>query len=115
MKRYIIIQPHLSTYPDPITLNTGDKVIYGREDTEYPNWIFCISPSGKKGWVPKQILSTDPSTDIATVTQSYSAHELTVEAGENMTAHHHLNEWTLCRRDTGEEGWIPNRCLMKQN
>lgn len=40
MKRYKVVHPHRSNYPDPIVLVKGDFVIYGREDTEFPNWIF---------------------------------------------------------------------------
>ena len=36
MKRYTGTQSHLSIYPDPISLNVGDKVGYGKEDIEYP-------------------------------------------------------------------------------
>ncbi|MCM2588128.1 SH3 domain-containing protein [Rossellomorea marisflavi] len=113
MNQYVVIKPHHSTYPDPITLKTGDKVIYGKEDTEYPNWVFCTSTSGKEGWVPKQILSQDKLAPFATVSEDYSAHELTVKVGETLTGLHQLNEWTFCCRDTGEEGWIPDSCLKK--
>ncbi|NGP44897.1 hypothetical protein G4V62_07965 [Bacillaceae bacterium SIJ1] len=56
---------------------------YGKEDTEFPNWIFCKSlATNKEGWVPKQIL-TDPDAErLAIVTENYSAHELTISAGE---------------------------------
>lgn len=52
-----------------------------------------MSLSGKKGWVPKQILSKESSTDVAAITQSYFAYELTEKVGENQPALWHLNEW----------------------
>ncbi|WP_405108019.1 SH3 domain-containing protein [Paenibacillus sp. FSL K6-1217] len=112
MQRYTVIKAHTSTYPDPIILQKGQEVWYGREDTQFPNWIFCKSVStNKEGWVPKQILTSPDSHDIAKVIEDYSAHELTVTQGEILWGLKHLNDWTYCKTDNNEYGWVPAFCL----
>ncbi|MEK3902732.1 SH3 domain-containing protein [Paenibacillus sp. FSL R7-0179] len=112
MQRYTVIKAHTSTYPDPIILQKGQEVWYGREDTQFPNWIFCKSVStSKEGWVPKQILTTPDRRGIATVTEDYSAHELTVAQGDLLWGLKHLNDWTYCKTDNNEYGWVPAFCL----
>ncbi|MEO2212960.1 SH3 domain-containing protein [Paenibacillus amylolyticus] len=112
MKLYKVVQPHNSNYPDPIVLAKGDTILYGREDTEFPNWIFCESIHSKKcGWVPKQILSTPNEEQIATALSDYSAHELTVKPGIIVTKEFELNEWSFVHTAEGEKGWLPNKVL----
>ncbi|MDX5475905.1 MAG: SH3 domain-containing protein [Bacillaceae bacterium] len=114
MSKYTVIKDHKSNYPDPIILKKDQEVLYGEEDTQYPNWIFCKSNSTKKeGWVPKQIL-TNPNPDgIAIVTKDYSAHELTIKKGDTVLGLEHLNDWTYCKTENKELGWIPTSCLAK--
>ncbi|WP_067841490.1 SH3 domain-containing protein [Amphibacillus sediminis] len=108
MKRYIVIKPYTSCYPDPITLKKGDKVYYGKEDTEYPNWIYCKSLiTEKEGWVPKQILTSPLEGNISIVKEDYSAHELTVKKQDRLFSQKELNNWLYCRTDDLEWGWIP--------
>jgi len=93
MQRYQVIKDYQTCYPDPIILKKGEEILYGKEDTQYPNWIFCKSIISKKeGWVPKQILSSpDAVSSKAIVLQDYSAHELTVNKGELLVGLKHLN------------------------
>lgn len=113
MNQFAVIKDYQSCYPDPIVLKKGDEVFYGKEDTQYPNWIFCKSvTSEKEGWVPKQILSSlDSISAKAIVLQDYSAHELTVNKGERLIAIQHLNDWTYCKSQTEEHGWVPTEHL----
>jgi hypothetical protein len=113
--KYIINKNYTSCYPDPIILKKNEVVLYGKEDTEFPNWIYCTSlKSSKEGWVPKQILSLpNPITNESFVQQDYSAHELTVRQGEVVIALYHLNDWSYCKTSTEELGWIPSSHLTK--
>ncbi|OBR64045.1 hypothetical protein A7K91_20350 [Paenibacillus oryzae] len=112
MQRSIVIKGHTSTYPDPIILEKGQAVLYGKEDTEFPNWIFCKSIiTNKEGWVPKQILTTPDAHDIAVVTKDYSAHELTVNQDDILFGLEQLNDWTYCKTENDEYGWVPSFCL----
>lgn len=112
MKQYKVIHPHQSNYPDPIVLAKGDIVHYGEEDTEFPNWIFCESiKSKKRGWVPKQILSTPNEELIAKVKEDYAAYELNVTPGMIVLKELELNEWSLVHTTEGEKGWVPNKVI----
>ncbi|MCM3617727.1 SH3 domain-containing protein [Sutcliffiella horikoshii] len=115
MSKYTVIKNHTSKYPDPIILKKDQEVLYGIEDTQYPNWIFCKSTStNKEGWVPKQILTIPNLDRIAIVTQDYSAHELTIKEGETVLGLANLNDWTYCKTENKELGWIPTSCLSRQ-
>lgn len=112
MKKYIVVHTHHSNYPDPIVLSKGDVVLYGKEDTEFPNWIFCEAlHSRKKGWVPKQMLSAPDDKLMARVQQNYSAHELNIAPGMIVEKESELNEWSLVFTADGEKGWVPNKVI----
>lgn len=113
MRKYTVIKDYQACYPDPILLKKGEEVYYGKEDTQYPNWIFCKSIISKKeGWVPKQILSAPNDVSAkAIVLQNYSAHELTVSKGEVLVGLKQLNDWMYCKTITEEHGWIPSDYL----
>ncbi|MEI2355298.1 hypothetical protein [Mesobacillus zeae] len=42
MQKYTVIKGHISNFPDPIILKKEQEVLYGKEDKQFPNWIFCI-------------------------------------------------------------------------
>lgn len=114
MQPFIVIENHTSNYPDPIVLKKDEEVLYGKEDTQFPNWIFCKSiATNKEGWVPKQILTSPNHLSISKVTKEYSAHELTVRKDESVLGLEHLNDWTYCKTKHGELGWIPTFCLSE--
>lgn len=114
MQKFIVTKGHLSNYPDPIVLKKDQEVLYGKEDTQFPNWIFCKSlATNKEGWVPKQILTPPNNEGISKVSRDYSAHELTISPGEVLFGLEHLNDWTYCKTEKGELGWLPTSCLSE--
>ncbi|MBS4188990.1 hypothetical protein KHA94_02005 [Bacillus sp. FJAT-49705] len=48
MPQYKVIKEHISNYPDPIVLKKGLEVLYGNENTQFPNWVFYESISTNK-------------------------------------------------------------------
>lgn len=112
MKKWIVLKDYKSCYPDPIILKKDDQVIYGKEDKQFANWIFCKSIKTKKeGWVPKQILTRPDSNSLSKVTEDYSANELTVQTGDQLIELKQLNEWTFCKTMENELGWVPTKHL----
>ena len=112
MQNIIVIKDYQTEYLDPIALKKYDEVECGEESNEYPNWIYCKSLNTKKeGWVPKQILTAQDEFAKSQAIEDYSAKELTVKKDEILTALKHLNNWTLCKAQTGEIGWIPTENL----
>jgi SH3-like domain-containing protein len=92
-------------YSDPLCVNAGAKVKVGREDKEFPGWKWCKAADGREGWVPAELLSGEGTE--ATVIQDYSARELGVQPGEEVTIEESRHNWLLVRNVHGERGWIP--------
>ena len=92
-------------YPDPLNVKAGAKVKVGGEDSEFPGWKWCKATDGREGWVPIELLSENGLE--ATVIQDYSARELAVEPGEEVTIEDSRHNWLLVRNANGERGWIP--------
>ncbi|MGB9442593.1 MAG: SH3 domain-containing protein [Desulfobacterales bacterium] len=107
-KSYKLIKEHISSFPDPIALKKGDKVFVGREYSEnpdWPNWIECKTQNGKKGWIPKQYLKLQGNSAIALC--DYSANELNVKIGDEISIHKCENGWAWSANSVGEFGWVP--------
>jgi len=69
-----VITRHESNYPNPINLKKGEWVETGKEDDQYPGWIWTTTQNGDSGWVPKQILSRKQNQ--ALILENYCAKEL---------------------------------------
>ena len=76
-----------------------------RDDAEYPGWYWCRTDSGRSGWVHRSFLAD--VSGKTTALRAYSAHELTVTAGERGEVIHSLDGWLYVRLAGGDEGWIP--------
>jgi uncharacterized protein YgiM (DUF1202 family) len=92
-------------YSDPLAVAAGEKVIVGREDNEFPGWKWCKASNGREGWIPIELLSDEGAEAI--VLSDYSARELAVQAGEEVTIEDMRHGWLLVRNLQGECGWIP--------
>ena len=103
----VVVEEHISEYPNPIYLKQGDRVSLGEMDDEFPNWIFVTTESGVQGWAPIQYidkLSCDPAGILR---QDYDALELNTILGEKLSVLFELNSWYRVSRATGEVGWVP--------
>jgi hypothetical protein len=90
-------------YPDPIAFAANDRLQLGREDEEYPGWIWCTDPRGKSGWAPVDLV--DRSNGLALA--DYSARELSARAGEMVSIRHKAHGWAWVINSKGEAGWLP--------
>jgi uncharacterized protein YraI len=114
-RTYRVIKEHISTYPDPIVLKKGERIVVGMEydkDPEWEGWIWCENINGKKGWAPKQYLKIAGNTGI--VRCDYSANELTVKVGEEIIVYKTENGWAWSRNSIGELGWVPLKNITKR-
>jgi hypothetical protein len=111
--RYQVIQPRASDYPDPLILYAGESITAGALCTipGWEDWRMC-QKGGKNGWVPRQILQIS-APGRALVLEDYSAHELTVQAGDVLNGERVLNGWVWGRleRNPAEPGWTPLEVL----
>ncbi|MBK4218057.1 hypothetical protein JJJ17_19180 [Paracoccus caeni] len=106
---YLVTEPHVSEFPNPMQLEIGDRVrvVEKSQGPDWPNWYLCSVEGQASGYVPGQIL--DHGADgLATIRERYTNRELTVDAGEILNGIRKLNGWLWARRvSDGLTGWVP--------
>ena len=107
-----VITPYKAAFPDPWVMHAGDKLAIGREDTEWPGWLWCTRPDGESRWVPDSFVEVQgDAAGVALV--DYDATELSVEVGETLTTGQEVNAWVWCTNQEGHSGWVPAKHLQK--
>ena len=79
----------------------------GREDTEWPGWLWCTTMAGASGWAPVPYLRNTAAGFVAVC--DYDATELVAEAGECLTVEQEVNGWVWCSASAARAGWVPVR------
>lgn len=107
------VEEHTIPERPPLKLSAGDVVRVGKQDTEWPAFVFVTSGTGS-GWVPARHLSAVKGD--AEVVMPYDTTELPTSVGEVLEVIKADNEsgWCWCRSTSGREGWVPNRTLGPQ-
>ena len=103
-----VIKDHKSTNADPLIFEKGDTLGVGKEYSQnpnWPNWIECTSDKGQRGWVPKQYLKVSGKTGTALC--DYTANELNVKVGDEITIYKFANGWAWAKSSKDEYGWVP--------
>lgn len=106
---YIVLKPHISEFPNPLSLEKGEALIIGEkyEGSEgWDDWCFCKTAKHTGGWVPAQIIR-HIDANKGEALQTYTAKELNVNKDEEITGGIILNGWTWCCNSSGDEGWVP--------
>lgn len=106
----LVIEEHISSYPDPVSLRKNDIVTVSHCDLQWRGWIWVQQESGKSGWAPQQIFALT-APDRGVCTENYTAYELSVMPGEILTLEKKLNGWFRARKKSGESGWVPEEKL----
>jgi SH3-like domain-containing protein len=60
-------------------------------------------------WVPEQLLQSEGQEAI--LLRDYTARELEVRIGTDMTVNEALSGWVWVTDADGREGWIPQSCV----
>lgn len=111
--KFIVIEPHRSEFPEPITFLEGASLRVGEAyegDEGWEHWYFCETAGQCGGWVPAQVIRMlAPGQGVAR--EDYTARELDVEVGQRLLGGRQLNGWVWCVRDS-ESGWVPLRTLQ---
>ena len=107
--KHSVIKAHRGTQAHAFTAEEGEKLAFERRPTEWPGWIWCVSGSGRAAWVPEAWVRIEG--DSCVLTRDYNAHELHIEAGEDVELHFRESGWGWVESQGGECGWIPLNCL----
>ncbi len=110
VKKYRVVRPHESEFPQPITIRKGAPLFIGEEDAGpegWRNWFFCSTPGQEPGWVPGQIIER-LGDGVGRAREDYTARELAVRTGELLLCARTLNGWAWCEKSDGSaSGWAP--------
>ena len=102
---YRVATDYRAAYPDPIAMKAGEKLRVGERDEDNDAWVWCTGSSGKSGWVPVADVRQDG--DAGTALRDYSAAELSVRVGEELTVLDEEAGWVWARDPRGRFGWVP--------
>jgi SH3-like domain-containing protein len=105
----IVREAYTAQYSDPIALRRGDAVQVQRADAEFTEWLWCLGPDEKEGWVHHSFLSQSSGRAVAIC--DYSAKELTVAVGERGRMIRALDGWAFVEVDGSRVGWVPVQVL----
>jgi len=104
-----VITDYDSAYPDPFFARKGDRLTIGKKDSPWPGWLWCTTTGGESRWLPKSYLEI--KGEIGTVLYDYSAVELTVRVGEQLTIIKEAEGWYWCTNSRDLTGWVPGECV----
>ena len=100
---------HKASYSDPLAVQVGERVQVSRRDDTWPAFVWCMNAAGKGGWVPETVLRRDGAD--GTALRGYDTRELSVSAGETVSAGERLAGWVWVTNTTGDSGWVPEASL----
>jgi hypothetical protein len=99
-----VIADYTCAYPDPLVMRTGEQLIVGERDTQWPEFVWCVNSVGKGGWVPDKYIERVGEAGIARC--DYTA-QLTATADEELVLDHAEGGWFWATNRQGRSGWIP--------
>lgn len=103
---------YTAQYPDPLSLHAGEAfALTGREDLWQGRhlWLWGLAGDGRAGWVPAAWVERRGAAGVCR--RAYSARELSVRAGDQVTLLTLESGWAWCADAQGEHGWVPAECL----
>ncbi|KLI99462.1 SH3 domain-containing protein [Luteimonas sp. FCS-9] len=107
-----VVAAHRAPGHPPIRIETGQALMLGRADTDWPQFTWVVRDDGLGGWVPTSLLQRvagDPARAVAR--DAYDTTELAADAGARVRLHRLLADWWWAEDDHGTRGWIPARVL----
>jgi hypothetical protein len=104
-----VVRDYVAQYPDPITVRAGDRVLVGVDDPEFPGWRWCTGPDRRAGWVPEPFFEAHGRE--AVMLRDYTARELTVSAGAEVSVGEAIHGWVWATDADGHTGWVPETCI----
>ena len=110
----IVTKDYTAQYSDPITLAKGEAAMLDGCAEPWENisdwiWVWGENAAGKGGWIPRPLLRIEGARGAKTgvALEDYDAHELSVAAGERVSAQREACGWAWCVVDMKRSGWVP--------
>jgi len=100
------------TREHPIAFDVGTPLTVIRNDDEWPDFHWCVTPQGSEGWVLRSAfeLADEASLDAlparAVAITDYDAHELALVPGERLLVGDDQGGWRWGYSVTGDAGWV---------
>lgn len=97
---------------DPLTVEANEPVSISKRVFHWHNnpqwvWVWCTDQRGKSGWTPLTYLIYNEDGDSGTIRHPYTAAELTISTGDELTIEYEESGWYWCTNIHGEKGWVP--------
>jgi hypothetical protein len=80
-------------------------VTVGRNDTQWPGFVWCTNQAGKGSWTPENFI--ERTGERGTARRDYDATELSAAVGEELVIGEEAGGWLWCTNSQGQSGWIP--------
>lgn len=105
MKNAVVVEAHNSMFLNPLILSKGDIVNVGKEDEEFPGWVWCTTSVNNSGWIPLTLLEI--KNNSAVLKKDYNATELNVVIDQTLKVFYEDANWAWCETGEGLLGWVP--------
>ncbi len=105
MPHYRAVKAWQVHYPDPVRGATGDRLILGRRDDEFPGWVWATAADGRAGWVPEGWLRVEGESGI--LLRDYTAAELSLAPNDMVSGELTEGGWLWATTPSGQQGWAP--------
>ncbi|MCC4264205.1 hypothetical protein LL240_07025 [Oceanimonas baumannii] len=103
----IVVEEHISEFPNPLYLKRGNRVTLGVMDDDFPDWVFITNDVGEQAWAPVQYIEHLAGASTGILIQDYDNLEFNTVLGEKLSVLFELNSWYRVSRSADEIGWVP--------
>ena len=109
MKTYRAVKRRKSDFPNPITVQKGEKVLCIQESNQedgWEGWILCRTKDNE-GWIPHQIVEVAGKAGV--IVEDYCAEEFDLDLGDILVSEKEMNGWIWCHKEgyPDKRAWAP--------
>ena len=105
-KRVLVTASRARDHIENIRFRSGDALVVGRRNLQYPDFVWCAAEDGHAGWVAESRLQIIGPGEAVAISD-YDAAQLTVVKNEVLDVLERTDTWWRCRNGNGAEGWVP--------
>lgn len=107
-----VLRDWTKSYDPALNVARGDPLFVVKEDNkQWAGWIWCTNANGLSGWLPIQVFDGVKIGANNITVMEFDTVELSVSTGEILLIHNRLNDWSWCKNQRDQAGWVPDNCL----